>query len=738
MPVLTTPLSWSHNRIALPVVLLGGTLLSLTGYALMRQAELRRMDQEFQHRVFIRNALTSEVLNGYNLRLYGLRHLFVGPDEVTLEEFMSVAREVRGRMAGISALQWVPVVPREERPAVEAAMSARLGRPFFFTRLDGRGGLEPSPDHAKHLPILYLEPVAGNKPAWGLDLSFGPTRDALARAARSREMTTSRRIKLVQDQTPERAGIIFIWPVYRPDDTRLLGYVQGVFHLRTLFEASFLLQPDTAVEVLYLDAETTDPAERLLYARFAQFPLGGEDPAWEDEFRAGRHRELSLRIADRQWRALYRPRADWWRAQRRHEPEYALASGMFITALMGLVVNLLRRRTDVAEREVSSRTAALDLSRGLVEGVLRALPGMVYHCRYDGRMRPTYISEGAQALTGHPPEALRRGQVRLTTLVHPEDLPRVRRATREALEAGRPFEIEYRLRQAGGTERVVFSRGHGLYEGGKLTGMEGLLVDISSFKAAEEEKMGLQRRLAERQKLESLGLLAGGVAHDFNNLLTGVMANASLARLEVAEDSTAAQAMRRIESAAQHAADMCRQMLAFAGKTHLEMTRVDLNQLIQDLLPLLGPSIAERATLDLALAAELPPVRADTSQLRQVMMNFVINAGDACRPGHGRIRIATRLADFTRAELAATRCGGDLAAGTYVEVVVADNGEGMSAKTLARIFDPFFTTKPKGRGLGLAAVAGMVQSHGGGLFVQSEPGGGTTFRLLLPPLTAAG
>ena len=311
----------------------------------------------------------------------------------------------------------------------------------------------------------------------------------------------------------------------------------------------------------------------------------------------------------------------------------------------------------------------------------------------------------------------------------------MRRATATAFARGESFEIEYRLVRADGQERAVYSRGHGRYDEGKLTGMEGLAIDITAHKDAETAKLAMERRLLEKQKLESLGLLAGGVAHDFNNLLTGVIANASLARLEVAPGSIAAGAMQRIESAAQQAAELCRQMLDFAGQGHLEMTRVDLNQLVTDLLPLLRPTLANQAELQLNLAAELPPVRADLAQLRQIVMNFVLNAADACRPGRGLIQVRTRRTQLSASELAETRCGHGLPAGPYVELEVADNGHGMSAKTLARIFDPFFTTKTNGRGLGLAAVAGIVQRHGGGLLVTSEVDQGTTFRLLLAPAT---
>jgi len=267
---------------------------------------------------------------------------------------------------------------------------------------------------------------------------------------------------------------------------------------------------------------------------------------------------------------------------------------------------------------------------------------------------------------------------------------------------------------------------------GGVSGVVGLAIDITARKQAEEARLALERKLLETQKLESLGVLAGGIAHDFNNLLVGVMGNASLALASLPPGSPAHDGLRHIEVAAQRAADLTRQLLAYAGKGQFVVQRLDLNTIVEEMTPLLRISIAKTARLGYALAERLPAIAADAAQIRQVLMNLVINASEAIGDGDGSITVGTSVVVADRALLADTVLGLDLPGGEYVCLEVADSGRGMDAATAARIFEPFFTTKFTGRGLGLAAVLGIVRGHKGALTVSSEPGQGTRFRVLLP------
>ena len=267
-----------------------------------------------------------------------------------------------------------------------------------------------------------------------------------------------------------------------------------------------------------------------------------------------------------------------------------------------------------------------------------------------------------------------------------------------------------------------------------------ILMDITERKRAEQEQQehrALERRLLGTQKLESLGVLAGGIAHDFNNLLTGVLGNASLARKELPADSIAHPYLERILTSASRAAELCKQMLDYSGKGRFIVEPVNLNTLIADAQPLLHVSISKTSTLRFNLAAELPAIAGDATQIRQVLMNLVINASEAITGSEGSIVVNTGVVHPDRASLTSPYLSSELPEGEYVFVEVRDNGCGMTEETKVRIFDPFFTTKFTGRGLGLAAVLGIVRGHKAAVQVESEVTRGTIFRLLFPVLKGA-
>ncbi|MEO7998201.1 MAG: response regulator [Gemmatimonadaceae bacterium] len=262
-----------------------------------------------------------------------------------------------------------------------------------------------------------------------------------------------------------------------------------------------------------------------------------------------------------------------------------------------------------------------------------------------------------------------------------------------------------------------------------------MATDVRPRRALESERQRIEQKLAQTQKLESLGVLAGGIAHDFNNLLTTIVANASLAQEELPAGSVILENVNAISRAAEHAAALCRGLLAYAGRGQFELEQVNTNLLLTDLGNLLRSAIGNNCSTVYNLAEKLPLISADTSQLRQVLMNLIVNASDAIGEARGTITISTSAEDRGRAYLDSFRGGNTLAPGRYVEIRVADDGCGMSDETCASIFDPFFTTKFMGRGLGLAAVLGIVRAHNGALRVESTLGVGTQFIVLLPALT---
>ncbi|BCG46230.1 Sensory box histidine kinase/response regulator [Citrifermentans bremense] len=248
----------------------------------------------------------------------------------------------------------------------------------------------------------------------------------------------------------------------------------------------------------------------------------------------------------------------------------------------------------------------------------------------------------------------------------------------------------------------------------------------------EDERLRLEQQLLHAQKLESLGILAGGIAHDFNNILTGILGNSSLGLMRINPDSPATENLQNIEKAAVRAADLAKQMLAYSGKGMFVVEPVNVNLLLEEMIHLLEVSVSKKAELKLSLAPSLPSVQADPTQLRQIVMNLVINASEAIGEQGGSISISTGYRYFDQSYLKEAWFDCELVEGEFIFLQVADTGCGMDEGTLLRIFDPFFTTKFTGRGLGMSAVLGIIRGHRGAIKVQSKPGKGTTFTVLLP------
>lgn len=272
---------------------------------------------------------------------------------------------------------------------------------------------------------------------------------------------------------------------------------------------------------------------------------------------------------------------------------------------------------------------------------------------------------------------------------------------------------------------------------GRVTGLLGVSVDITERRRAESEREAIHEQLLQVQKLESLGLLAGGIAHDFNNILTAVLGGASSALLHLPAEHPARADIETVLDAAQRAADLTRQMLAYAGKGRFQIKAIDISALVREMAPLLETMIPKKVQLRLELAPGLPSVEADVAQMQQVVMNLVINGAEAIGEQAGTVLVTTGTQEVDEHYAASLFASDQLCPGRYVFVEVHDSGQGMDEATQERIFDPFFSTKFTGRGLGLAAALGIVRGHRGALKVYSTVDKGSTFKFFLPVSAAA-
>jgi len=298
--------------------------------------------------------------------------------------------------------------------------------------------------------------------------------------------------------------------------------------------------------------------------------------------------------------------------------------------------------------------------------------------------------------------------------------------------AGESFVAEFEFTDPQGVTRHFETSFMPISAGDRITGFSEITRDISKRKHAEQRRLALEAQLMHTQKLESLGVMAGGIAHDFNNLLMSILGNTDLALAKLTPNSPARVNLTQISESAQRAGELAAQMLAYSGGGNLATELVDLTAVIGGTRELLRATTSKKATIHHHLSPSLPPIEADASQIRQVLINLVTNAAESLGSGEGAIEISTGVTVCDEQHLRSTLVGHELPSGEYVRLGVRDTGCGMDEETLTKIFDPFFTTKFTGRGLGMSATLGIIRSHRGTISVTSRPGEGTDVVVLLP------
>jgi len=322
----------------------------------------------------------------------------------------------------------------------------------------------------------------------------------------------------------------------------------------------------------------------------------------------------------------------------------------------------------------------------------------------------------------------------VTAFLHPKWVDKFRENFPAFLTQGHVEGVEFKMVAADGRFVDVSVTGRISHDSeGKFRATHCLLVDMTEKKQAAQERQRIESQMRHVQKLESLGVLAGGIAHDFNNLLMVILGNSDLALAELSPVSPARENLLAIEKAARRSAELCKQMLAYAGKGRFVVQPLDLSQVVEAMNHMLEVSISKKNVLKFNLARNLPPVMADVSQVRQVLMNLVINATEAIGDKSGVISITTGAMECDRSYLAQTFVyEQQLPEGIYCYIEVADTGCGMSEEVKTKLFDPFFTTKFTGRGLGMSAVLGIMRGHKGAVKIYTEPERGTTVKVLFP------
>ncbi len=577
-------------------------------------------------------------------------------------------------------------------PSHERLLSVRpqdlVGRPMDEARLVvARDGLHANPADLHRLRAEGAEPTECAQSIVGRDGKV------ITLEARTRRVTgpggRPEYVFIARDVTSRRAAA----DALRASDQRYQSLATTV--------PVVVLRTDAGGHCLFMNERwrelTGQPVEEALGFGYFDVLEPEERDALRRAFARARRRGESILLHLRFTRRDGDPR--WGRLQ--SAPELAPD---------GVILGWVGSITDVTDLKHAEQALALEQERTRI--ALDA--AQVVRWEYDLASRRLTFSSDADRVLGVDPAALARHQSGWRHSCHPEDQARLQRDVAAMLEVG---ELRTELRVGGNDAEPAWLSVRGRFEladDGTRKRAVGVLANITLAKRAALQREAFEKKLQESQRLESLGLLAGGVAHDFNNLLAGILGNAELALETLGDGAPAARLIEDLRDAALRAADLTRQILAFTGRRPIAYEAIDLGAIAEEIPRLVAPALLASGQL----RVETPPgmiVEGDATQLRQVVMNLITNARDALPPEGGAIDVRV-FAD----------------AGNVVCLEVRDTGRGMTAETRARIFDPFFTTKETGRGLGLAVVHGVVRAHGGEVTVESELGIGTSVRIALP------
>lgn len=728
---------FSHTRWLAVLMLILFLAVTVVAWLHARNITRERARILFEHQSAEIASMIRERMNIYTNMLYGAVALFAASKSVERDEFYAYFEQLKvfERIPGIVALRFIERVKKENMEAFiqsvrEDRTVSETGYPDFT--------IHPDQEKEDYFVVKYIEPFAGNEKMHGLDLSWEPIRrQALEEARDENKLSATGRITLVI-YDKEMPCFLVSLPVYRnkaPLSTveerraALVGFVDVAFEVQKLFYYIFggeAINPNIDIEVFDHAAQTDD---HLLYDN--DLCRQGKIPTYEATFSAVE----DLEVAGRKWSILLKTLPEFGLTPAEELlPKLVLFGGLLFSFLVpGLLYSLS-----------TSRARALNLAGKMTQDLRRSeeqIRNLMDHANdaivsADKNGNIIMWNQQAQKIFGYTQtEAL--GQP--LTIIIPERYQKAHLEGIKRVTSGGPSRIigktiEVEGRRKDGAEFPVELSLSKMGEGSEIY-FTGIIRDISGRKKGEEELRLSEEQLRQSQKMETVGQLAGGVAHDFNNLLTAIIGYGELMAYKLEPENPLHKEIKEIKRAADRAAMLTRQLLAFGRRQIFQPKVLNLNDVLLEMDKMLRRLIGEEIELKTVLSPSLGWVRADQSQIEQVISNLVLNARDAM-PSGGILTLETRNAEldenYTRNHL-------DAKAGTYVMMAVTDMGIGMNEEIKSHLFEPFFTTKDKTKtsGLGLSTAYGIVKQSGGHLSVYSEPGKGSTFKVYLPRVQAA-
>lgn len=706
-------------------ILLCGLLVSVGFFILAWAAQQGRARARFDVVALeSRTRLESRLRDCEDL-LRGVRGLAQASGGVSKQTFKDYLRSLglEQNYAGLLGVAYgIPLSP-SGREAVERRLQEEHHRPELR--------IHPGVGFGDDAIILFEEPEEPNIKAIGFNSSSREDqRASLVSTRDSGEIRASP--PMVLAQAPEAGpGMVLRLAVYEGKvlpatiegrRKAFAGYANAVFLLKDLAADA---SSRVSVDGIRMHLTDLDIAEKP-----SAFLEGGQEfPKhwWHYLGPKGFSRRERFEIGGRRWELHFEAGRAFFQVGEVGLPWIILFAGVQTTLLLAALVRSINRTGQRASELAKEMTEELHRSESRLRAIARVMPDAILVLDAEGRYvevltaDPTRLAAPAEVLVGRKVEEF----------LDPELTKAVLACIKQALSDRQMQSLEYSLETPLGLLRFDARVAPMDVEIEGSPCVIWVARDVTERHAQEEA-------LRQTQKLESLGVLAGGIAHDFNNLLAAIQGHLSLGRLEVEDGLNPTEHFDRMDASIRRAADLARQLLAYAGRGEFQVEPLDLNALVAEMAEILGVSRSKKVDLEVRLGEELPLIRADHSQLQQVVMNLVTNASEAIGDRSGKVELATGVCSLDAEDLDPRFSGQELEAGLFVTLRVKDDGSGMAPEILGRIFDPFFTTKPTGRGLGLSAMRGILRAHRAGIEIQSELGVGTCITLFFPATTADG
>ncbi|MEP6503998.1 MAG: CHASE domain-containing protein, partial [Betaproteobacteria bacterium] len=672
-------------------------------------------------------------ISNYEQMLRGVQGLFSASDGIDPVAFRTYVDTVMAGpdAAGLQSVAFTGLLKRDELPAYVERMR-RQGHPDVQVR--------PAGEREMYAPLAMVAPdSSANRTVIGYDsLSDATRRNAMLQARDSGNATLTALVQLRADAGPDlKAGCLLYLPVYAKGAATStvaerrahgIGWVRAAFRVGDLMSTLYGEQSPGLVVRLH---DGTDTGEATLMYSSVQpgDPVAaGDEPSRQPRFRAQEY----VSLAGHTWTVQLSSLPEFERVHERNASTVILVAGVVLSLLLAVITHQLvtgrARAYAVAQAMTRELRASEERYRRIVETAGEGiwLLDAAHHIAFVNPRIAQWLGIPEAAMQGRP----------VDDFMDADEAARCRAALEAQGEGeGGGGTIELRLRRIDGSAMwVSLSMRPIVDDAGRPSGALGMLTDINERRLAEERRAALETQLRDAQKMEAIGTLAGGIAHDFNNILAAIIGNVAAARQDAAIGLSGDPSLAQIERAAMRARSLVQQILAFSRMQAQELHTQALQPVIEETLDMLRAAIPAQVELRVSLPEAPVHVRADATQIEQIVMNLCTNAWHALPGGRGRIEVGLAVDEAAREGADARALAPAGVRGARAHLWIADNGSGMDEATRARVFEPFFTTKQvgKGTGLGLAVVHGIVSVHGGAIHVDSALGVGSRFDLWFP------